>query len=78
MRNLCKYDKNDEDTLWVRAYYSEHERKEIDLSLKKIYTMAICFVPRIYNITSSCELLHKVGVKKKMLDYNQYPKERYE
>ena len=33
------YDKNDEDTLWVRAYYAEHERKEIDLSLKKIYTI---------------------------------------
>ncbi len=33
------YDKNDEDTLWVRTYYSEFERQEIDLSLKKVYTI---------------------------------------
>lgn len=33
------YDKNDEDTLWIRTYYSEYERKEIDNSLKKIYTL---------------------------------------
>lgn len=33
------YDKNDEDTLWVRTYYSEYERDEIDTSLKKIYTL---------------------------------------
>ena len=32
------FDKNDKDTLWVRTYYSEFDRKEIDLSLKKIYT----------------------------------------
>ncbi len=31
------YDKNDEDTLWVRTYYSEFEREEIDVSLKKVY-----------------------------------------
>jgi hypothetical protein len=32
------FDKNDKDTLWVRTYYSEFDRQEIDLSLKKIYT----------------------------------------
>ncbi len=31
------YDKNGEDTLWVRVYYPEHERDEIDLSLKRMY-----------------------------------------
>ena len=36
--SVVVYDKNDEDTLWVRTYYSEFERKEIDLSLKKVYT----------------------------------------
>lgn len=33
------YDKNDEDTLWIRVYYSEFERQEIDLSLKKVYNI---------------------------------------
>jgi len=33
------YDKSGEDTLWLRVYYSEYERDEIDLSLKKIYTI---------------------------------------
>ncbi len=37
--SVVVYDKNDKDTLWVRTYYAEHERKEIDLSLKKIYTI---------------------------------------
>ncbi len=31
------YDKQGEDTLWVRVYYAEHERDEIDLSLKRMY-----------------------------------------
>ena len=31
------YDKNGEDTLWIRVYYAEHEREEIDLSLKRMY-----------------------------------------
>jgi hypothetical protein len=31
------YDKYGEDTLWVRVYYPEHERDEIDLSLKQMY-----------------------------------------
>ncbi|MFC4268220.1 hypothetical protein [Polaribacter marinivivus] len=37
--SVAVFDKNDEDTLWVRTYYSEWDRKEIDKSLKKIYTM---------------------------------------
>ncbi len=31
------YDKNGEDTLWIRVYYAEYERDEIDLSLKRMY-----------------------------------------
>ena len=31
------YDKQGEDTLWIRVYYAEHERDEIDLSLKRMY-----------------------------------------
>ena len=26
-------------TLWIRVYYSDFEREEIDLSLKKVYTL---------------------------------------
>ena len=37
--SIIVYDKNDEDTLWVRTYYSEYDRQEIDLSLKKVYTI---------------------------------------
>lgn len=33
------YDKDDNDTLWVRVYYNEFEREEIDFSLKKIYNI---------------------------------------
>ncbi|MBE7692187.1 hypothetical protein [Tenacibaculum finnmarkense] len=36
---ITVYDKNDNDTLWVRVYYNEFERKEIDFSLKKIYNI---------------------------------------
>jgi hypothetical protein len=36
---IAIYDKNGNDTLWVTAYYSEFEREEINLSLKKIYTV---------------------------------------
>ena len=32
------FDKNDKNTLWIRAYYSESEQMEIDLNLKRIYT----------------------------------------
>lgn len=33
------YDKSGMDTLWLRVYYPDHERSEIDRSLKKIYTI---------------------------------------
>lgn len=33
------YDKFEKDTLWIRVYFSEFEREEIDLSLKKVYTI---------------------------------------
>ena len=35
------FDKNDKDTLWIRVYYSEFERIEIDLALKKIYSLLL-------------------------------------
>ena len=34
---ITVYDKNDEDTLWVRCYYSDSDRDHIDRHLKKIY-----------------------------------------
>jgi hypothetical protein len=37
--SVTVYDKLDEDTLWVRVYYNEYEREEIDLTLKKIYSL---------------------------------------
>ena len=37
--SVVVYDQNNEDTLWVRVFYNEFEKKEIDLSLKKIYTL---------------------------------------
>jgi hypothetical protein len=33
------YDKQEMDTLWIRVYYNEFERNEIDLTLKKIYSL---------------------------------------
>lgn len=33
------YDKNGVDTLWIRVYYPDHEREEIDLSLKRMYVI---------------------------------------
>jgi hypothetical protein len=38
--SVTVYDKNDEDTLWIRVYYTEFERQEIDLTLKKIFIAA--------------------------------------
>lgn len=35
--SIAVYDRKGEDTLWIRVYYSEHERDEIDLSLKRMY-----------------------------------------
>lgn len=37
--SIVVYDNKDEDTLWVRCYYPEHERTDIDNSLKQIYTI---------------------------------------
>jgi len=37
--SVAVYDKNEEDTLWVRCYYPDFEREEIDESLKKVYTI---------------------------------------
>ena len=37
--SIVVYDSNDEDTLWVRVYYSDVERREIDQSLKKVYSI---------------------------------------
>lgn len=36
--SIVVFDKNDEDTLWVRVYYNEFEREEIDRSLKQVYS----------------------------------------
>lgn len=36
--SIVVYDKNDEDTLWIRVYYNEFEREEIDRSLKQVYS----------------------------------------
>ncbi len=37
--SIVVYDKDDNDTLWIRVYYNEFEREEIELSLKKVYTI---------------------------------------
>lgn len=37
--SVVVYDQEDVDTLWVRVYYSEFDREEIDLSLKKVYSI---------------------------------------
>lgn len=37
--SIVVYDKDDNDTLWIRVYYNEFEREEIDNSLKKVYTI---------------------------------------
>lgn len=37
--SIVVYDSKDEDTMWIRVYYSEYDRKEIDLSLKKVYSI---------------------------------------
>lgn len=37
--SVVVYDTKGEDTLWVRVYYNEFEKEEIDLNLKKIYTL---------------------------------------
>ncbi|WP_299552933.1 hypothetical protein [Seonamhaeicola sp.] len=37
--SVVVYDENDNDTLWIRVYYNDYEREEIELSLKKVYTI---------------------------------------
>lgn len=37
--SVVVYDNDGEDTLWVRVYYSDFDRKEIDISLKKVYSI---------------------------------------
>ena len=37
--SVVVFDKHGEDTLWIRVYYNEFERQDIDLSLKKVYTI---------------------------------------
>ena len=37
--SVIVYDKNDQDSLWVRVYYSDSDRAEIDFQLKTIYTL---------------------------------------
>ena len=33
------YDENGNDTLWISTYFAEHEREEIETSLKKVYSI---------------------------------------
>ncbi|AUS03994.1 hypothetical protein [Pseudotamlana carrageenivorans] len=37
--SIVVYDRDDNDTLWIRVYYNEFEREEIESSLKKVYTI---------------------------------------
>ncbi|MCP9201094.1 hypothetical protein MKO06_14345 [Gramella sp. GC03-9] len=37
--SIVVYDQHDEDTFWVRCYYPDHERVEMDKSLKMVYTI---------------------------------------
>src|SRR5210317_307522 len=37
--SVVVYDSNEKDTLWVRVFYSDTEREEIDLGLKKVYSI---------------------------------------
>ncbi len=37
--SIAVEDADGEDTLWVRVYYSDFDREEIDLSLKKVYSI---------------------------------------
>ena len=39
--SVAVYDDNDVDTLWIRVFYSEFERMEIDESLKKVYSILL-------------------------------------
>jgi hypothetical protein len=37
--SVTVYDKHGNDSLWIQVYYSEYERKEIELSLKQMYSI---------------------------------------
>ncbi|MGB0376778.1 MAG: hypothetical protein ACPGC5_06275 [Flavobacteriaceae bacterium] len=37
--SVAVYDEKDQDTLWVRVFYTDSERTDIDFNLKKIYTL---------------------------------------
>ena len=37
--SVVVYDDDGEDTMWIRVYYSDAERQEIDLSLKRVYSI---------------------------------------
>ncbi|UZH54825.1 hypothetical protein JRG66_12730 [Salinimicrobium tongyeongense] len=37
--SIVVYDQHEEDTFWVRCYYPDHERDDIDNSLKQVYTI---------------------------------------
>ncbi|MEX0291079.1 MAG: hypothetical protein AB3N14_18395 [Flavobacteriaceae bacterium] len=39
--SVVVYDADGEDTLWVRVYYSDSERQEIDISLKRVYSILL-------------------------------------
>ena len=36
---MVVYDENEQDTLWVRVYYTDSEREDIDYNLKKVYAL---------------------------------------
>lgn len=37
--SVVVYDENENDTLWIRVYYTDSERLEIDYNLKKVYAL---------------------------------------
>ena len=37
--SVVVYDENENDTLWIRVYYMDSERLEIDYNLKKVYAL---------------------------------------
>ena len=37
--SIVVFDKDDKDTLWIRVYYNEFERDEIESALKKVYAI---------------------------------------
>ena len=39
--SVAVMDKNDDDSLWVRVFYNDNERDEIEDNLKRIYTLLL-------------------------------------